>query len=146
MKNIFPVFVLCLILCGCGEDAPPPNPNSSYTPPTYKKSEPAVGVPVQPAAATQPIPATPVASAQATKPATPQTTPTKTAQPTAAATPATGTGNTGRPSTQMINDASVALDYGTGAATLNVKKKQEDKIQAIQNQYNQGTNKSINGK
>lgn len=130
MKNFLLVSGLFLMLCGCGEDAPPTKPGSSYTPPTYKKSEPAVAAPAQPA---QVAPVT-------------QGAPVQTAQPAAASTPAAGTSNTGRPSTQILNDASAVVDYGTGATPLNIKKKQTDKIQAIQNQYNQKTNKSINEK
>jgi uncharacterized protein YceK len=121
MKNILLVFGLCLIMSGCGEDAPPTKSNS-YTPPTYKKNDAAVVAPAQPA-----------------------TTQTNTAQSTAAAAPATK--NTlQRPGTQIINDAAAVIDYGTGATPLSIKKKQTDKIQSIQNQYNQRTNKALNEK
>lgn len=130
MKNFLLVSGLCLMLCGCGEDAPPTKPGSSYTPPAYKKTEAAVAAPAQPSQAAPAAQAAPV----------------QTAKPAAAAAPATASGSTGRPSTQILNDAAAVVDYGTGATPLNIKKKQTDKIQAIQNQYNQKTNKSINDK
>lgn len=130
MKNAILLSSLCMMLCGCGEDAPPTKPGSSYTPPDYKKSEPALVSPSQPV---QAAPATQAAPVQTAKPAT-------------TAAPAANTGGTGRPGTQILNDAAAVVDYGTGATPLNVKKKQTDKIQAIQNKYNQGTNKAINDK
>ena len=126
MKTVIPLFGLCLMLFGCGEDVPP-SKSDSYTPPTYKKNEPVAVAPVQPAPAAQATPA-------------------KAAQPApATAAPAKDTKNTGqqRLSSQILNDASAVIDYGTGATPLNVKQKQADKIQSIQNQHNQDTQKSL---
>jgi hypothetical protein len=129
MKNIIPVLGLCMFLCGCGEDAPPSKSNS-YTPPVFKKNETAVAAPVQPAA---------------TQPATSQATASKTVQPaTTAAVPAKDTKTPlQRPATQVLNDAAAVVDYGTGATPLTAKKKMTDKIQAIQTQQNQNTQKSL---
>jgi hypothetical protein len=120
MKNILLIFGFCLMLCGCGEDAPPSKSNS-YTPPAFKKNEPAVVSPAQ------------AASSQTAQPAT--VTPSKDAQSTGQ-----------RVGTQIISDAAAVVDYGTGATPLTIKKKQTDKIQSIQNQRNQSTQKSLNEK
>ena len=126
-KNIYLVLWLCLILSGCGEDAPPSKSNSFYTPPTFKKNESAVVSPDQPAR--------------------PQEAVTKTAQPVTAAAPATDTKSAiQRPATQIINDAAAVVDYGTGATSLSIKKKQADKIQSIQNQNDQKMKKALNEK
>ena len=121
MKNIVPVFGLFLILCGCGEDAPP-SKSGSYTPPAFKKSESTVVSPAQSAPA-----------AQTTQPAS------------AAADPAKDTKGTTmqRPATQIINNASATVDYGMGATPISAKQKQSDKIQSIQNQHNQDMQKAL---
>jgi hypothetical protein len=124
MKNVLSILGLCLMLCGCGEDAPP-SKSGSYTPPTFRKNEPAVVAPVQPEAAK-------TAASQPTQPATAATTAAKDTK-----TPMQ------RPSTQILNDAAAVVDYGTGATPLNVKKKQTDKIQSIQNQHNQDMQKAL---
>jgi SAM-dependent MidA family methyltransferase len=123
MKNILSVVGLCLILCGCGEDAPP-SKSSSYTPPVYNKNEPAVVAPPQ------------TSAAQTAQPA-----------PASAKSPEKDTKGTAmqRPATQILNDAAAVVDYGTGAAPLTAKKKMTDKIQAIQNQQNQNMKKNLNG-
>jgi hypothetical protein len=122
MKNISLIFGLCMMLCGCGEDAPPLKSNS-YTPPAYKKSEPAVVAPA-PSGATN-----------------------RTAQPasTAATAPAKDTKVTPlqRPATQILNDATAVVDYGMGTTPISAKQKQSDKIQSIQNQHNQDTQKAL---
>jgi hypothetical protein len=126
-KNIYWAFGLCLMFCGCGEDTPPSKSDSFYTPPTFKKNESAVVSPDQPAR-----PQAPVA---------------KTAQPATAAAPATDTKTAiQRPATQIINDAAAVVDYGTGATPLNIKKKQADKIQSIQNQNDRKMKKALNEK
>lgn len=128
MKNVLSVLGLCLMLCGCGEDAPPLKSNS-YTPPVFNKNEPAVVAPVQPA----------TAQAPASKPAQP-------AAATATA-PAKDTKSTGQPASMGVIGGVVAVvDYGTGATPLNIKKKQADKLQSIQNQHNQNMQKSLNEK
>ena len=125
MKNFSLLFSLCLMLCGCGEDAPPLK-SDSYTPPAFKKNESAVVAPVQPA--------------------TSQVTVTKVAQTVATAAPEKDTKNAPlqRPATQILNDAAAVVDYGTGATPLTAKKKMTDKIQSIQNQQNQNTQKTLN--
>ena len=134
MRNILPVLGLCLMLCGCGEDAPPTKSNS-YTPPVFKKNEPAVVAPVQAAAAQS---------------ATAQTTAAQTAQPAAAAATAPAKDAKGtplqRPATQILSDAAAVVDYGTGATPLTAKKKMTDKIQSIQNQQNQNQQRVLNEK
>ncbi len=125
MKNIFLAFGLCLMLCGCGEDAPP-SKSDSYTPPAFKKNEPAVVAPVQPA--------------------TSQAAVSQTAQPAAAPAKDTKNAPLQRPATQILNDAAAVVDYGTGATPLTAKKKMTDKIQSIQNQQNQNTQKTLNEK
>ena len=127
MKNVLSVLGLSLMLCGCGEDAPP-SKSGSYTPPTFRKNEPAVAAPVQPEAAK-------TAASQPTQP-----TQTATAATTAAKDTKTPMQ---RPSTQILNDAAAVVDYGIGATPLNVKKKQTDKIQSIQNQHNQDMQKAL---
>ncbi len=113
------------MLCGCGEDAPPSKSNS-YTPPDFKKNEPATVSPAQPVAS--------------------QGTTSQTAQP-AAATPAKDARSTGqRVGTQIISDAAAVVDYGTGATPLTIKKTQADKLQSIQNQRNQSTQKALTEK
>jgi hypothetical protein len=141
-KNIYLVLWLCLILSGCGEDVPPSKSNSFYTPPTFKKNESAVVSPDPPARPQSPVTKTAQPAAAATQAAPPQT-----AQPATAAAPATDTKSAiQRPATQIINDAAAVVDYGTGATPLNIKKKQADKIQAIQNQNNQKMKKALNEK
>ena len=113
------------MLCGCGEDAPPSKSNA-YTPPAFKKNESTTVSPAQPATAQ-------VASSQTAQPAT--ATPSKDAQSSGQ-----------RIGTQIISDAAAVVDYGTGATPLTIKKKQTDKIQSIQNQRNQSTQKALNEK
>jgi len=128
MKNIFLVFGLCLMLCGCGEDAPP-STSDSYTPPTFNKNKTAITASAQPAPA--------------------QTGTVKTSQPAApAATPAKDTKNAGQlpSSVGFAGGAGAVVDYGMGAVPLNIKRKQSDKIQSIQNQHNQATQKALNEK
>ncbi|MFA6291059.1 MAG: hypothetical protein WC637_04720 [Victivallales bacterium] len=138
MKNIFPVIGLCMFLCGCGEDAPPTKSNS-YTPPVFKKNEPAVAAPVQPATV-QPATAQPAA-----KPTAAQTAQPAVAAATAPVKEAKGT-PLQRPATQILNDAAAVVDYGTGATPLTAKKKMTDKIQSLQNQQNQNQQKVLNEK
>ena len=125
MKNVSLLFGLCLMLCGCGEDAPP-SKSDSYTPPTYKKNEPAVVTPKQSAPAS------------------------RTAQPASAAVTAPAKDTKGtplqRPATQILNDASAVVDYGMGATPISAKQKQSDKIQSIQNQHNQDMQKALKEK
>ncbi|MCX6984735.1 MAG: hypothetical protein NT118_08305 [Lentisphaerae bacterium] len=50
----FFIFGLCLMLCGCGEDAPPSKSNS-YTPPEFKKNETVSDVPQSTTAEVEPF-------------------------------------------------------------------------------------------
>ncbi|MFA6567561.1 MAG: hypothetical protein WCS96_05060 [Victivallales bacterium] len=125
MKNVLLIFGLCLMFCGCGEDAPP-SKSDSCTPPAFRKNEPVAGAPVRPTTA--------------------KATPSGTAK-TAAATPEKDTKNTGKSvSTQIIGDAAAVVDYGTGATPLTIKESQADKIQSVQDQRNQSTQKALNEK
>ena len=145
MKNIIPVLGLCMVLCGCGEDAPPTKSNS-YTPPVFKKNEPAVAAPVQAA--------TPQAASTSAKPAAQPATQPAAAQPATAQPAASNTSQSaavsntsGQPASMgIIGGTAAVVDYATGATPLTAKKKMTDKIQSIQNQQNQNQQRVLNEK
>ena len=154
MKNAYLLIGLCMVLCGCGEDAPPTK-NSSYTTPTFKKSEPAVASPApqeqqkvagaQAAQSSQP--AQPIQAAQVSVPPTTATGAPPTTVTSSAATSSAPAKDSKipsqRPATQVMGDASAAIDYGTGAVPIAAKRKQADKIQSIQDQHNQKMKKAL---
>ena len=114
MKNLVVISILSLMLCGCGEDAPPSKSGSTYIPPAFSK-ESAVGSTNQPAAT-------------ATK---------NTASSSA------GNKNSDSKGMGFVEGAAAVIDYGTGSTPLTIKKKQEQKIQQLQDQHNKAMNRAI---
>lgn len=103
-----------MMLCGCGEDAPPLKSNS-YTPPNFKGNEPAASAPVQPTNTKPPYSKT--YRPEATPPVRTSNTPGATYQSTQRpASPERNLNNTARNlNPEVIDGTSTAVDSGDGA-------------------------------